>query len=728
MEPVYSRRLPDPVRRMTRYRRAAAAVATALLIGLAACGGSSSDEAEILPDGPNDPRAYTEEFLARHPGAALRPGHLAILTLEPTRGAQDSGDADGVDVVVYHFDRATELDIGIDSTADRVGTLVLRDRRGRVLARVDHGAVHVRVPRGRHTLEIHHAAAGESSASTQTVFIQPAAAPGSGLQASGNCVGCKFDSASLMGQTFDSLDLSNASFDGADVEDSSFVGATLNWTSWTAALLRNNQFTSAIMQHAELCSDTAIQTSIFSCDFAGADLTGAFFENSNLFNVTFGDPDPSQAANLSNSSWSASIDPCFFPQLSLVDFRNVNLSGARFLGTAMMGVDFSGATLTGADLTGGPGVCVQVDNRPVVTTCDAQCVFGTEPNSGRTTDFSNAVLASSDAPSVQLQGQKLSGVTLAGAQLTAGAFDGYDLSGSDLTGADLTGTQLNGANLQGVTLTGAMLGNVQLNQANLDGVDLHGLSMVGAQFNGASLFESNLQGSTLDNAQLVGAQLNNTNLKDASLRGVLAGVEPGSGAQGTQLSGAYMVNVDLTNADLRSADLSGAHLYGTSLLVGTLLDSADLSGAICAGAQFSGSLDDTVFNEAVLVNATFNGANLTNAKFDTAYLQGADFSTSTSVLGVTLRNAAVSTASGNWTFKEQDGTKFTFAYEATQLGALATDPSVICPNDASGPCTGAKLTPVANGPFPPQPSCLPSRQFCWENCLTPPSFDHHPPC
>jgi uncharacterized protein YjbI with pentapeptide repeats len=711
------------------HPRVAGALATVLLLGLAACGGSSSDHtADILPDGADDPRAYSEEFLSRHPGALLRPSHLAILTLEPTQGAQDTGSAAGVDVVAYHFDRATELDLSLDASADRVGSLVLRDARGRELASVRSGTVHVRVARGRYALEIHHGAAGDPSAPTQVVFVQPATATGATLQASGNCVGCNFDQASLMNQTFDGLDLSSASFNFADVESCSFVGANLNGTSWTAATLRNDAFTDAAMQQAQLYSDVAVQTSIFSCDFRGADLSGAYLDNVDLFNATFGDPDPSRAANLSGTSWRTLDDPCFFPQLALVDFRNVNLTGARFLGPAMSGVDFSGATMTGVNLTGGPGTCDVVGNRPVITTCDAQCVFGTEPTSGRKTDLSNAILAAPGAPSVQLQGQTLAGIVLAGAQLTGGAFDDYDVSGSDLTGADLTGTQLNGANLQGVTLTGATLAGVQLNGANLDGVDLHGQMMIGAQLNGASLFEGNLQGATLDNSQLVGARLNLSNLKDASLRGVVAGVQPGSGAQGTQLGGAYMVNVDLTNADLRSADLSGAHLYGNSLLVGTLLDSADLSGAICAGAAFSGSLDDTVFNQAVLVNATFNGANLTDAKFDTAYLQGANFASSTSVLGVTLRNAAVSTMPGTWTFTEQDGTPFTYAYEATQLGALATDSSVICPNDANGPCTSDTLTPVANGPFPPVPPCVPSRQFCYQNCLDPPDFTQHPPC
>jgi hypothetical protein len=98
------------------------------------------------------------------------------------------------------------------------------------------------------------------------------------------------------------------------------------------------------------------------------------------------------------------------------------------------------------------------------------------------------------------------------------------------------------------------------------------------------------------------------------------------------------------------------------------------------------------------------------------------------VSGATLRNAVVSTTAGTWMFMEQDGTPFTFPFGATVLGAFATDATVICPNDETGLCSMDKLMPVADGPFPPQPPCVPSEQFCFENCLDPPNFDHKPPC
>lgn len=57
-------------------------------------------------------------------------------------------------------------------------------------------------------------------------------------------------------------------------------------------------------------------------------------------------------------------------------------------------------------------------------------------------------------------------------------------------------------------------------------------------------------------------------------------------------------------------------MWRARLLVRARLDSAVPEGALRAGAVFSGSLTDAVFNPAVRVDAVFSGANLTNARFD----------------------------------------------------------------------------------------------------------------
>ncbi len=69
---------------------------------------------------------------------------------------------------------------------------------------------------------------------------------------------------------------------------------------------------------------------------------------------------------------------------------------------------------------------------------------------------------------------------------------------------------------------------------------------------------------------------------------------------------------------------------------------------------------------------------------------------------------------GSWTYNEH-GMPVTYQYGPTQLGGIASLADVTCPNGEDGPCTGAKLTPIMNGPFPPQPTCVPTPP-CYDNC------------
>jgi hypothetical protein len=241
-----------------------------------------------------------------------------------------------------------------------------------------------------------------------------------------------------------------------------------------------------------------------------------------------------------------------------------------------------------------------------------------------------------------------------------------------------------------------------------------------------------------DNAEMVGIDLSYASLIGATFTGASLGTAPGAGGA-ANLSNAYMLNVDLSSADMRSVDLTGAHIYGANaaaLFHETHLDSADLTGALLSEAIFSSTtLTAATLNGAQLVNANFDNATLTNAKFDNAYLQGADFSTAASVTGVSLANAAVSTtltstmctltAPGSWTYKEQDGTTYTYQFDATKL---QTDGSVLCPDNRPGPCTtGDSLCPIEMGPFPVIPECVSSYDYCYENCLMPPCFQDKPP-
>jgi uncharacterized protein YjbI with pentapeptide repeats len=340
-----------------------------------------------------------------------------------------------------------------------------------------------------------------------------------------------------------------------------------------------------------------------------------------------------------------------------------------------------------------------------------------------TTDFSKAILAGVDFNKENLG----RAVDLSGAFLS----ETTNFAGAGLS--DFPTTQ------RGVNLSCIIDGETETGGCSFPAksTQFMGANMQYAQLVDVGLTEANLENAMLDGANLVGAKLNFANLKGASLVGAHLGVDPGSGGAAV-LNGAYMINVDLTDADMRSVDFTAAHVYGAAkdaLFVRTLLDSADFSNAILDGAVFTdASLPAAVFNGAQLVNASFDGATLTNAKFDSAYLQGADFTTAKTVEGMALSNAAVSTTltsqlctlipPGSWMYMDQDGIPYTFAFEETKL---KTDARVICPNGRAGPCTtGDSLCPLMSGPFPPIPPCVPSAQYCYENCLTPACFKDVP--
>jgi hypothetical protein len=166
-------------------------------------------------------------------------------------------------------------------------------------------------------------------------------------------------------------------------------------------------------------------------------------------------------------------------------------------------------------------------------------------------------------------------------------------------------------------------------------------------------------------------------------------------------------------------------------LSGTTLSHADLTDAILTEAN----LDGAILTNAVLASGLLDFTSLRHAMLDEVQAgvapgsgaRGANFTGATSVEGASFQNAAFSTSTEclaggtepppcTWSFTEQDGTPVIVAYGATVIGALATDPSMLCPDGEDGPCTPAKLTPMSGGPFPPVPACVPAPpKFC--NCI-----------
>src|SRR5215470_13782655 len=250
-------------RRLRRMRGSAVATCCAgiLLAALAGgCGdGSDSDFDTVsvegpLPDGPDDARAYTEEFLAHNPRALLPPDLLAIVELEPTGGGDEDTCAaeEAVDCLPYFFADETLLTLSTDGAPEELDQMVLRDAAGgAVLTAVAGGApATALVPAGDYVLELHHVFAGAADAAPRIVFLQPGPvetesmaalaaaqradqvapqAPPTAMQltATKDCIKCNFAKADLRGQNFDGATLSESTFDQATLLNTTFRGATM---------------------------------------------------------------------------------------------------------------------------------------------------------------------------------------------------------------------------------------------------------------------------------------------------------------------------------------------------------------------------------------------------------------------------------------------------------------------------------------------------------------------
>ena len=715
---------------------------------------SRNSRQRVLPFGPLDPHAVTESFLARSPSAILTPRHLAILVLEPTKGAYgDTGTETGVDQVSYAFRHHVELSFRVHRRAAHVQRLIVRDHRGREAARHERGepVTTVSLNSGTYVFEVHHARAGDSKAPAELVFLRPVRSLAVtnkkprkqilAIEATPDCQGCDKSN----------TDLTDHDFSGVNLSRSTFRGANLTRTRFVKAIMVGCDFRSG--------SGTATQwTGLNATDFTGANLTGARFDGAQLqvFEADFGSPPIFAGATLDSTSWGvlqplANVPLFLSTHVEGADFSGASLRGATFDTASLDGATFRGATLDRVDFRTTPRSGNFTPPRTGPNTSCQGCNF--QGSIIQNTHFEGAFLVDADFTNAKFMGVTFDIDGLENTDLIDGSLAGIDLSNIDLSvpvrisaTTSFVGAILSDGVAHGVNLAGQQFpeGTTQFKGQNLAFTNFSGARLVNADLEGVRLDHANLAGAVLTGAnlggratmigmRLVGATVDFANLSGANMQGVQAGVDPGSGARATTFKGAFMPAVNLTDADLRSADLSDAHIYADataqSLLIGTLLDSADLGGAILAGAAFSGSLTDAVFNGAVLVNATFNGADLTNAKFDDAYLQGANLSGAKSLEGASFENAGFSTTTEclagstkemppcEWHFTEQGGQPVIFGYGATVLGGLTTDGSVVCPNGATGPCsTPESLVAKSGGPFPPVPKCVPVKpKFC--NCI-----------
>jgi uncharacterized protein YjbI with pentapeptide repeats len=666
-------------------------------VALASCGGAGEGD-EPLPIDEDSPKAYTAEYLAARPRALIQPEHLLIVRLDPAR------DPNRMVSVRLHIREATTLSISSRTTAVALSHLLLRDPRGVHVGRHAPGDTSViSLEPGAHDLEFHETA----GARPQTLYLKlahteldpawrrsppglvGAAAPQALNLSEESCEACNFDNSDLTGADLSDQDLDGSTFrhtniSGAHFDRSSCVSCEFNVGNYFYANAPSTTFIDADLRQSHLMGW-----------FRNAKFNGVNMSSSELAGAVLEGCDFRPGARMSLLVGSNLVDASFY---------NANVNEGL-----MQYVDFTGAQVgpdTFADL---------VDVAP-----------GRDYNHGVATMFAHAKL-DSIGPSNFLSGRSLAGFDLSGT-----SFAGADLSAIDLSKnakvtisaqTDFSKAQLsNGTSGTNFSSQDFGVGYKQFAGSVADvtsGKDLRGVNFAGASLSQADFTRANLTG-----ADLRGADLSYANLYFAALVGAQLGAAPDSGTEvAANLTNAYMPSVDFTDADLRSVAMSGVHAYGQSKFIRARLDSASLgNGAIFADADFTNaSMSDADLTKAVLVNVTFSGANLTRTKMGSSYLQGASFASAGSILGLALDNAAVATISGTWPYQESDGTPFVYSYAPTAFGAIQTSAgaTVTCPNGSLGPCaSAASLVPLANGPYPPAPACIPKPPR-YDNCLPP---------
>lgn len=705
--------------------------------------------------------------------------------------ADSCREREGVDCLRYVFDEPTELTLDAVDPPDALVAMVLRDAAGLpVLTQTAGGpSASALLPAGEYVLELQHgdAQAGDvvfvrpgalpgDGPAGQAALQAGGGAAAMTLTASRDCFRCDFRNAVLRDQVFDGALLSESQFDNAFMARTSFRGATMvdcilrdlrgdyfnllpydaDFTNATLSLSRISFKVPPVFAFRAIFRGAQLDETVWELDgadkdvckqiesnrfcsnvlpdFRNADLTLARFR-SVRFERGFAAGDLKctfQGARLTSASFvpafprtAIDLTKCRFdrePESGrITSFRSANLAQVRAGGADFTDADFTDALFGNADF-GTPDPQAPSQGKGAIL---------------RRADFTRATLSSArfvgadlrDAVIAELVANRFINVDLRFARLGNVSFRGSDLSRADFGPAAPFTEDL--PNFAGATFTNGTTGTSFARQTFPIGYDgFKGANLTGTVFTRAELEGANFDGATLTHANLVGANLNFANLHNAKLIGATLGVTPGTNQAAASLRGAFMTAADLSDADLRSVNLTEAHLYSDTnktKLLRTKLDSAGFDGAICIGVEFSGSLNNTSFVGAQLVNAVFNGATLANTKFDNAYLQGADFSSAIGGVGCTLTNSAVAAMPGTWRFEEQDGTPFTFAFNATQLGPLASDDSVRCPSGSLGPCCAdgnlaacltAKLKPKRNGPHPPIPECVP-KPPTYSNCITP---------
>lgn len=288
--------------------------------------------------------------------------------------------------------------------------------------------------------------------------------------------GRDFAGVDLSGLNFSGLDLTGAMFEQADLTGADFSHATLARAVFTAATVNTARFDYANLQEANFCRVKAagaslahvnlIRALLLYGDFAGADLSGARFEQNILIEAKL------DKAVLRDSRWE------------MCGIINTTLPGADFSGAQMrlcsvVKSDLSKAIGRGATLF-----------RVAITDCPAD-----------EADFSEATLTRMAAAG----GSTFRNALFRRAKANRSSWFKVDLSGTDFNRAELDQ---------------AFIGETTAVQASFYRASLRRAVLIGTDFTDADFAEANLFMAILRNATLDRAELRYASLYGAVTDGV----------------------------------------------------------------------------------------------------------------------------------------------------------------------------------------------------------------
>lgn len=494
----------------------------------------------------------------------------------------------------------------------------------------------------------------------------------------GQYAGIDFSNQDLTGANFSGANLTTANFQGATLTGANFTGANLIGANLAGVDLSTATLTGVV--HPALANGAcpaALPTNWWCQDgflwgkqvkYMNYDFSGKVFTFSEPTGTLFlGNASLNTAKNLAINVISAK--QLFAVGLNATSAENIsitatgctsppNFTSAKFVSSKNVTLDLALAQVA---ITDAPATFDTADFSDA-TALTLRTQSGNYSFNGTTFDsaaFTELQLGTA-APNMNgihnLVDVSFQGVTfgdsyyIRNAALTNVTFNGASMGCGDVaiqtTCAGIFDGTTFGTAAGGVTFDEAQLYNVSLANTDLTKATFTGTNLTGVDFSAADLTGINLSNATLANANLGGAAVDgviwsNTTcpagINSDAIGGTCCGWAtgnhiPSSGCinyidnppvgvalDGSDLVGAYFVDVTLPGADFDNADLKGAHFSGADLS-GASFKNADLTYANFENANLSA----VNFNGATLTNANFTGAELSGA-----YMDGVDLSTAT---------------------------------------------------------------------------------------------------